>query len=975
MRRTSGVSRKRLYACQKSNLTNAEEASVGETIEGIPALSIQLFGRMEVLLHGHPVKAPRKSRWLLAILALNAGRPIHRSSLLDQLWQDNNSKDPGHYLRRTLLELRNALEDEKWRVTNPTSDTLAIDMKGVNFDVAAFDLAVISDVPADWARAISLYSGALLPECSDLWIDGGRQARLESYHSMVERLVAYFMSSGNHKGAQDCLRKAIAVDPEWEWVRRELMKALKKTGEYKAALEVYRDLLRFLARDPKAQPEDVTRAEYEEIKAKAHESARPVVNKPENVLGPLHNLPNYLSALIGRRDEVQSAEAMLRRKRLVTLVGTGGVGKTRLAVQVATSMRDEFLGGTWFVDLSPLQDAHMIARSIVAAVGLREEGRRDMGETLAEFLSRRPTLLVLDNCEHVINGCAQLTRYLLAECPSLRVLATSRQPLSVSGENIWRVPSLSFIKPEALSTKPAEAMEQLKSSDAARLFVERAVEANQTFELTESNASVLAGLCARLDGIPLVIELTAAQTRYLTVHEIALRLEKRLPKFTNNSTAPKRHRTLQATMEWGYDLLTDGERLLLQQLALFTGGWSLESAEAICVVEGGDVLELLTSLIDKSFVVAEPMNNKMRFRLLEVVRQFAYNALTQNGALEMVQRRYLEYFTALADEAAPHLLTGQQEPWLQSLEADKDNLRSALHHCLNSEDDAENGLRIAASLRVFWFLQGHYQEGVEVLRIMLQKQGDTSSSILQALALQGAGALAYFRGDLVLSQQFTETALALARQQNQPLLIAACLCGLGPLAHFRGDMQTAIELTSEALKLGAQENDVWITSVALSNQGLIEFYQENLPEAQKRCEQSLELARKSGEKWCTFNALLHLGLVALAQIKISDASRLLAEAYNLSKDLRNSVGMALCGLGLALVRGAQGELEEAVQLFSAATASLFASKVEVPPASRVYFEEGLKLLRQTMTDDHFSRLWESGRVLPLDTIAMWNIHN
>ncbi|MGH3090644.1 MAG: ATP-binding protein, partial [Rubrobacteraceae bacterium] len=421
---------------------------------------------------------------------------------------------------------------------------------------------------------------------------------------------------------------------------------------------------------------------------------------------PKGNLPLELTSFIGREKEISEVKGLLEGTRLLTLTGSGGCGKTRLALEVAADVAKDFDDGAWWVGLASLSDADLAPKAAASALGARERPGRTLTEALSDHLRYRKLLLVLDNCEHVIASCAALADALLRFCPGLRVLATSREALGVAGEVSWPVPSLSLPDP---GHPPSS--ESLARYEAPRLFVERA--AASTFAPTKRSAAAVAHLCHRLDGIPLAIELAAARTRVLSAEQIDARLDDCFRLLTTGSrTALPRQRTLQATMDWSHDLLDRDERTVFRRLSVFAGGFTLEAAEKVCAgdgIEEEDALDLLARLVDQSLGVFRGEGGEARYRLLETIRQYGGEKLRESGEARATRRRHADFFHSLAEEAKPKLVGTEQASWLERLETEHDNLRATLGW-LEEEGEAERGLRLATALLRFWWFRGHLAE-------------------------------------------------------------------------------------------------------------------------------------------------------------------------------------------------------------------------------------------------------------------------
>jgi predicted ATPase len=406
---------------------------------------------------------------------------------------------------------------------------------------------------------------------------------------------------------------------------------------------------------------------------------------------PPHNLPSALSSFVGRKKELAEVRRLLEDTRLLTLTGPGGCGKTRLALAAADELVGTFADGVWLMDLAPLADSSLVPQAVASTLGLREQPGRWLTETLSDNLASKRVLLVLDNCEHLVEACAELAESLLLFCPELRVLATSREPLGIAGEVAWPVPSLSL--PDL---RRAPNIETLPRYESARLFVERTEAVKPTFAVTEQNAPLVAKICYRLDGIPLAIELAAARSKVLSVEEISERLDDCFALLSaGNRTALPRHRTLHATMDWSHDLLPEQERILFRRLSVFAGGFTLEAAESVCAgehLERNEVLDLLSHLVDKSLVIVREGVVETRYRLLETVRQYGRERL--DASEDEVERRHADFFVGLAEEAEGELSGPDQARWLTLLQTEHDNLRAALSWSLGKKRDLGLGVSL-----------------------------------------------------------------------------------------------------------------------------------------------------------------------------------------------------------------------------------------------------------------------------------------
>jgi predicted ATPase/class 3 adenylate cyclase len=483
-----------------------------------------------------------------------------------------------------------------------------------------------------------------------------------------------------------------------------------------------------------------------------------------------NNLPQQVTSFIGREAQVAEVKALLTKTRLLTLTGAGGSGKSRLSLQVAADLLDGEGDGVWLVELASLSDPTLVPQAVATVLGVKEAAGKSIQQSLVEWLRPKRLLLIFDNCEHLVAACASLAADILRHCPDVRIMASSREPLSVTGEQTYRVPSLSLPDP-----KKAQTAESLSQYEAVRLFIERAQAVQPTFSVTDANAPAVAQVCFHLDGIPLAIELAAARIRSLSAEEINRRLDQRFRLLTGGSrdTLP-RQQTLRALIDWSYDLLTEPEKALLRRLSVFAGGWTLSAAEVVCAgepVEDFDVLDLLTALVDKSLVIYEgDAAGGGRSRLLETVRQYAGDRLQEGGDVEARQERAAAWFLALAEEAEPQLTGPEQGVWLLRLDTEHDNLRASLSWYEKSAAGGEAGIRLAGALWRLWWTYGHFSEGRQWLGKALGKtSGQEEAAGFGALtarskALNGAGNLAEFQGDYVEARALHEESLAIKRQ-------------------------------------------------------------------------------------------------------------------------------------------------------------------------------------------------------------------
>jgi predicted ATPase/DNA-binding SARP family transcriptional activator len=634
---------------------------------------------------------------------------------------------------------------------------------------------------------------------------------------------------------------------------------------------------------------------------------------------PPDNLPLELSSFVGREREVAEIKGLLAERRLVSLIGPGGCGKTRLALAVAHEMVEGFEDGVWWVELASLSEPKLVAGAVVSALGVREAPDLSPTEMLVEHLEPRKALLVLDNCEHLIEGCAVLADALLRSCPNLGILATSREPLRIAGESTWPVPSLSL--PDSQQRPPAK---ELARYEAIRLFVERAGAADTGFTLTDQNASAVARLCRKLDGIPLAIELAAARVRALTVEQISERLEDPLGLLTTGSrTAAPRHQTLRATLQWSYELLDERERELFNRLSVFAGGWDLEAAEAVGAggpVEAGQVLDLLSNLVDKSLVVVEPSPvdaGALRYGMLEPVRQYALERLVEGGEVEETRRRHAAFFLALAEEARPKVRA--EVEWLERLEQENANLRGALSWA-HAADDISTAARLGWALHVFWWSRNHQPEGRQWIEPILQRREELPlRSRIQATIV--AAVMAFGQGDTEAVERYCEELMGYSREAGGDAYADSYAhAGLGLVVMLQGDFEASKKHLEEALPLFREAGEDGQAASTYSWLGTVLLLQGDHEGARRSFKEGLALGRSIGDRLSICTALFNLAQLALAGGDYDAAFDRFAEGIAPSEELGDRGNIAYLLEGLGVVAGARGEAGRAARLLGASEA-------------------------------------------------------
>jgi non-specific serine/threonine protein kinase len=577
---------------------------------------------------------------------------------------------------------------------------------------------------------------------------------------------------------------------------------------------------------------------------------------------PRHNLVRQLTSFIGREQQIGELKELLQHTQLLTLSGAGGCGKTRLATELATQVSDDYADGVWLVELAALADGQLVPQTVAGVLALEEGAGESFTQTLERHLAPRQVLLVLDNAEHLLAACADLVRSLLQRCARLTVLVTSREQLKVPGELTYRVPSLSVPDPDR-----SQVAEMLLEYESARLFIERARLQHAHFAVTEQSVPAIASICAHLDGIPLAIELAAARIRALSVAELNQRLDQRFRLLTDSSrTALPRHRTLGTLIDWSYGLLNEAERAVFCRASVFAGGFALEAAERVLsddLASETEMLDLLTSLTDKSLLQAEEHEGTTRYRQLETVRQYGRDRLRESVEETRWERRHLDYFLALAEAAEEGLRGGDRHAWLKRLEPEHENMRTALEFALESEEDHLAGLRLAGALFPFWlYTTIYWNEGRAWLSRFLDS-ATGAADLVRAKALNAAGTLADCQGDLRAARASLEESVAIRRRLRDRRGLAAALINLGNLFDSAGDPTAARGLLEESLAIMREiGNRLGIQRALMSFSSLLCGVGETRL-ARSLAQESIDIARGEGE-------LLASGLYALAAVELKD---------------------------------------------------------------------------------------------------------
>jgi predicted ATPase/class 3 adenylate cyclase len=715
-----------------------------------------------------------------------------------------------------------------------------------------------------------------------------------------------------------------------------------------------------------------------------------------------NNLPAQLTRFIGREQEISEVRALVKSSRLVTLTGAGGAGKTRLGLQVAAELLDGSGDGVWLVELAAVTDENTVPGAISQALRLAAQPGRPVLEALLDALALQDVLIVLDNCEHLIGGCAKTAELIVRRCPRVHLLATSREPLGIGGESIYRVPSLSLPGPD--ETGPAAA----GSSDAVALFADRARSHGVALSVDERTALVVASICRRLDGMPLAIELAAARLRSMSLAELHDRLDQRFRLLTGGSrTALERQQTLRATVAWSYSLLTGAERLLLARLSVFAGGFGLDAAEAVCGSGDLDVLDvagLLGSLVDKSLVVAEPAGAGLRYQLLETIRLFAAERLVEAGDSEAaaVAAAHCAHFLAVLEAAAAHLTGPEQGRWLARLHADQANLRRAAQHAAGRPDGTALVLRLGVALDRYWRARSQEQEALGLLVPVLRRPYADADPALFGAALVTAARAAFFI-DVPLGRQLAEQAVQVARRLGEDRLLINSLGALSAACFFAGELEAGLPfgqesverarrlgddlllgrslmlylmtidtvdparsppLYAEAIACTGRSGDHLINSFLQNNAGVAALSAGDIAAARAHFEAAAQAARQIG--WEHTAATLGLGLVLRAEGDLDGARSTFEAGLRISRRDGDNLSLATACLYLACVAGDAGDWNRAATLHGVAQA--FVDRMGSPwqEFDARYRQDSLAQARARLGEEQLERAYARGMALSLD---------
>jgi predicted ATPase/DNA-binding SARP family transcriptional activator len=848
----------------------------------------------------------KKGRNIIKLLALEPHHRMHREKLVGLLWPDSSPKAAAHSLSQTIYTLRPILAklDPSARLEYEDDYLVLRADAGIRTDVEDFERAaksalnhtgpIDSHTAAICQVAVVSYTGDLLPEDgpSDLFYQQREQLR-QLYIDLLLMLADYNLNCEEYLPAIDSLQKVIAIDQANEDAHAALMRAYALNGQRQAALRQYQELELVLRNELEVAPAPKSQRIHAQIINNEQVPNRP---RHEWMMRSSHNLPAMISSFVGREEVTIVLQKLVRNNRLVTLTGAGGIGKTRLALKVAETLVDEYQGGVYWVELAAYINPNQVAKAVLEALKLPDLFNRSGVQRLVDFLRDRNVLLLLDNCERLINGCASLSETLLKACPRLHILATSRIRMNLPGETTYIVPSLAFPDP----SDPV-SLSALRNFEAVRLFTERARSLIQNFKLTTANRDAVTRICHRLEGIPLALELAAARSRMMTSEQIVDQLNDIFRLLSGGSqVALRRHQTLHTSMEWSYSLLPKKARLFLNRLSVFSGGWSLEGAEAVGSdeeIRQEDVLNLLGDLVDHSLVyVKKVSSSESRYHMLETVRQYSQDRLVESGEEEKFLQSHLAYYLKLAEQADKEIRGPAQLAWLEKLAAEMSNLTTALERSLNSPTLVEDGVKLTCALNWYWGLTGDFNLQYDYLgRAYAASAGfgrtATRAEILFNVSTPSAWGWGFLNP--MEAKTCVQESLDIWRDLEGNTLQEQGQCKLALGVILKTDLKDdrGFELGRESIEIFQKTGNTWWQAWALNLYALMHLIEGDETTVHKIIKKEIPLWQKTGDKWGQALPIHDSGVLALKHGGFLHAQNQLQRCLVIYKNL-GSKGMA-----------------------------------------------------------------------------------
>jgi non-specific serine/threonine protein kinase len=932
-------------------------------------LEIRLFGKFEVK-DGKKVLliASRPAQSLFAYLILSAGTSHRREKLAGMLWPDSLEDTARNNLRHALWRLRKALP------ARSGVEYLITDDLSISFNAAAeywLDVQALENLEETVSidqlmTALSEYHGELLPGFYDDWVVLEREHIASTFEHHMARLMSLLQEKQRWLDILEWGERWIKLGQKPEPAYRALMRAHAAKGDMSRVVAVYERCSKSL-KEFNIEPSEQTRALYEKLRAgkETHETESTYPGRETRTESRKTNVPVPLTSFIGREKEVREITSLLRRNRLVTLLGPGGVGKTRLAIEASRKLLNEFGDGIWWIDLGGLNEGFLVSAEVARVVEMTESPGLPVTDQLVKHLRSKQMLLILDNCEHLVSACAQLANRLLSQCEKIKILGTSREALDIFGEAACHVPSLSL--PDLDVSLP-----ELDVFESVQLFLDRARGIQPGFSLSDQNAKSVVQICRRLNGMPLAIELAAARVKMMSVKEIAERLDDRFSLLTAGSRASlPRHQTLQATIDWSYNLLAEHERLLFRRAAVFAGSFTLAGAEVVLAYQElgrVEILDLLGRMVDKSLVVAEQSpSSTTRYRMQESIREYARKKSDAAGETAVLQNRHLEYFVRLAEEAEQNTFGADSARYRKLLDEELDEIRVAMEWSISSHQ-ATMAFRLAASLYYFWYnrslLGSEWEEQLDHVLPLLEGMERTSA---RAKALNAMGFL-YWADVLPINPRGKlEEALSIGNELGDKLIIAQSLCNLGLIGMTEGRYRDAHYFFKQSLdlfqELGFRNREyVW----SLTFLGDVVFLLDDLEGARNYYEQSTRALRELEDRNFLAYAVRRLAQLTWYCGQYEKATLLCRESLMINQELGDMRGVIASLSAYAGVATAEGKTARAAQLFGAVDALLGSRNIRLVQMDRMERERNQSILTGQLSPADLEATREKGMLMTME---------
>ncbi|HJS17145.1 MAG TPA: tetratricopeptide repeat protein [Anaerolineales bacterium] len=940
-------------------------------------LEIHLLGTFDIKDGKKAVSiTSRPAQSLLAYLVLNAGTSHRREKLAGMLWPDSLEETARDNLRHALWRIRKALPLPS-KVEYIVADDLSIAFNASAeywLDAAELEKQRESVSADELIAVLSQYQGELLPGFYDEWVFLEREHLNSVFENKMARLMSLLQDENRWQDILDWGERWIKLGQKPEPAYRCLMSAHAAKGDMSRVAATYQRCVKSF-KEFGIEPSEQTRALYERLKlgTETLETGSSVPVRERRKESRKTNLPVPLTSFIGREKEVDEIIHLLNRNRLMTLLGSGGVGKTRLAIQSSNKLMNKFRDGIWWIDLVGVKDDSLVVKEVARVLELIESPDQPVIDLLVSHIASRQMLLVLDNCEHLVSACAQLADQLLSACENLKILATSREALDIFGEMAWHVPSLTL--PIADTT-----VQGLDKYESVRLFLERAKVMQPQFSLSEQNAKAVIQICRRLSGMPLAIELAAARVKMMSVDEIASRLDDRFNLLTSGSRAAlPRHQTLRATIDWSYDLLASPERILLRRMAVFSGGFTLEGVEIVCSsqdLKRREILDLIGRMVDKSLVIVEQsLTSATRYRMLETIREYARQKLEEAGEMVDLHNRHLEYFVRLAEEAERNTFGAYSVKYHRRLDEELDDIRTAMEWSIQTHQ-ATMAFRLGAALFYFWYNRSSIGgDWLRQLNRALQLPEGTERTAERAQALNAKG---YFYWADVTSDNprpSLEEALSISRELGNNAIAARALCNLGLVETVEGNHEKARSYFEESLELFSKVDSSIVEYIwSLTFLGDIDFNQNDLNNAQIHYEQSASALREIRDRNFLAYVVRRLGQLAWHCSEFDKASLLCNESLTINQELGDERGVIASLSAFAGKATAEGNLAYAAQLFGAVETLLRSKNIRLVYMDRLERERNTAILGDQLSPDAMDKAWRKGISMTMEQAVDFAIH-